>query len=117
MTQPISLAGRKTGKSPDPPVLAERGKKYMHYVYILKCSDGSYYTGYTTDLSRRLKKHNEGRASRYTRGRLLVEYLYWEVASSKSEALKRELEIKKLKRPAKEMLIKNNCKPTINERI
>jgi hypothetical protein len=56
MTQPISLAGRKTGKSPDPPVLAERGKKYMHYVYILKCIDGSYYTGYTTDLSRRLRK-------------------------------------------------------------
>jgi hypothetical protein len=68
MTQPISLAGRKTGKSPDPPVLAERGKKYMHYVYILKCSDGSYYTGYTTDLSRRLKKHNEGRRVEKTSG-------------------------------------------------
>lgn len=89
----------------------------MHYVYILKCSDGTFYTGYTTNLTGRLKKHNEGKASRYTRGRLPVEYLYWEAAPSKSQALKRELEIKKLKRPAKERLIKNNGKPPINDRI
>ncbi|NLO21834.1 MAG: GIY-YIG nuclease family protein [Syntrophomonadaceae bacterium] len=82
----------------------------MHYVYILKCSDGTYYTGYTNDLAGRLKKHNEGKGSRYTRGRLPVEYLYWEVAPSKSEALKRELQIKKLKRSAKEKMIKNNYK-------
>lgn len=88
----------------------------MHYVYILKCSDDTYYTGYTTDLPSRLKKHNKGQASRYTRGRLPVEYLYWEVAPSKGQALKRELEIKKMKRSAKERLIYSG-KPSVNEGI
>ncbi len=86
----------------------------MHYVYILKCSDGTYYTGYTTDLPGRLKKHNEGKASRYTRGRLPAEYVYWEEAEDKSSALKREIEIKKMNRNAKENLIQTCALPVFD---
>ncbi len=86
----------------------------MHYVYILKCSDDTYYTGYTTDLSGRLKKHNEGKASRYTRGRLPAEYVYWEEAESRSSALKREIDIKKMKRTAKEKLINSSETPILD---
>lgn len=72
-----------------------------HFVYILECDDGTLYTGYTTDVPRRLKEHNAGTASRYTRGRLPVRLLYFERFSSKSRAMKREAEIKSLRRPAK----------------
>ncbi|MDD3853604.1 MAG: GIY-YIG nuclease family protein [Syntrophomonadaceae bacterium] len=77
----------------------------MPYVYILRCNDNTYYTGYTTELSRRLDEHNKGIASRYTRGRRPVEMVYSEELSTKSLALKREIEIKKLKRHQKEKLI------------
>jgi len=77
----------------------------MPYVYILRCIDQTYYTGYTTDLTRRVDQHNQGIASRYTRGRRPVELVYSEELSTKSLALKREIEIKKLKRPQKEKLI------------
>ncbi len=86
----------------------------MHYVYILKCSDETYYTGYTTNLPGRLKKHNEGKASRYTRGRLPAKYVYWEEAESRSSALKREIEIKKMKRTAKEKLIHASEPPVLD---
>jgi predicted GIY-YIG superfamily endonuclease len=75
------------------------------YVYILRCADGSLYTGITTDLDRRCKQHNAGTASRYTRSRLPVELVYQEARDSQSEALKRELEIKALTRQQKESLI------------
>jgi predicted GIY-YIG superfamily endonuclease len=74
-------------------------------VYILRCADGSLYTGITTDLDRRCKQHNAGTASRYTRSRLPVELVYQEARDSQSEALKRELEIKALTRQQKESLI------------
>lgn len=80
----------------------------MPYVYILRCHDQTYYTGYTTDLSRRIDQHNQGIASRYTRGRRPVELVYSEELSTKSLALKREIEIKKLKRLQKEKLISSN---------
>ncbi|AGL03351.1 GIY-YIG nuclease family protein [Desulfoscipio gibsoniae] len=70
----------------------------MYYVYILICADGTYYTGYTTDLAGRLRKHNLGQASKYTRSRLPVELAYYEVLPDKSSALKREMAIKKLPR-------------------
>ena len=73
----------------------------MHYVYIVECNDGTLYTGYTTDIKRRVKEHNEGKASKYTRSRLPVRCVYSEEYSTKSEALKREQEIKKLSRPKK----------------
>lgn len=80
-------------------------KKY--FVYILKCRDGSFYTGYTINLEQRLKCHNNGTASKYTRARLPVEYVYTEGYDNKSIALKREVAIKKLTRKEKLLLIKN----------
>ncbi|NLY46634.1 MAG: GIY-YIG nuclease family protein [Tissierella sp.] len=78
----------------------------MFYVYILKCSDNSLYTGYTVDLEKRLITHNKGKASKYTRGRLPVELIYYEELPTKSDALKREYEIKQMKRPKKLKMIK-----------
>ena len=68
----------------------------MWYVYMLRCGDGSLYTGSTTDLARRLKTHNSGKGAKYTRSRLPVEYAYWEEAADKSAAFRREIAIKKL---------------------
>ena len=76
------------------------------FVYILRCVDGSLYTGITNDLTRRCEQHNAGTASRYTRGRLPVVLVYQEDQGSRSAALKRELEIKALSRQEKESLIR-----------
>jgi len=73
----------------------------MPFVYILKCSDNTFYTGYTVDIERRLEAHREGMASKYTRGRRPVELVYREELASKSLALRRELEIKKMSRSEK----------------
>ena len=64
------------------------------FVYILICSDGSYYTGITNNLINRLDKHNSGKGAKYTRGRLPVEILEYIVVKSKSEALKIEYKVK-----------------------
>jgi putative endonuclease len=77
----------------------------MPYVYILKCSDNTYYTGYTVDIGRRLEEHQQGLASKYTRGRTPVELVYLESHPTKSEALKREIQIKKLPKSEKQRLI------------
>lgn len=74
-------------------------------VYILRCRDGSLYTGITNDLAKRLKVHAAGKASRYTRSRLPVTLAYTEHQKSKSAALKREAAIKKLSRPQKIRLL------------
>jgi putative endonuclease len=73
----------------------------MPFVYILKCSDDTLYTGWTKDLNKRLNKHNEGQGAKYTRGRLPVTLVYYEVYETKEEALKREIKIKKMSRAAK----------------
>ena len=75
-------------------------------VYILKCKDGSYYTGITNDLAKRLKAHTAGTASKYTRSRLPVKVVRREILPTKGRALSRELEIKKLSRVQKTILIK-----------
>lgn len=80
----------------------------MPHVYILQCGDGTLYTGYTTDLKRRLQEHNEGTASRYTRSRLPAVYVYTEYVDNKSLALKRELTIKQMTRNEKMRLIQQN---------
>lgn len=80
----------------------------LFYVYMLKCSDNTLYTGYTVNLEARINSHNKGKASKYTRGRLPVELVYYEELSSKSEALKRECAIKKLTRDEKLELIKRS---------
>ena len=78
----------------------------MHYVYIAKCSDGTYYTGYTNDLEKRLLAHNTGKGAKYTKNRLPVEIVYFEEYEDKSEAMKREYAIKLLTREQKIKLIK-----------
>lgn len=78
------------------------------FVYILKCSDGSLYTGYTNDLEKRLKAHNKGIASKYTASRLPVEMVFSEECKDKSDALKKECFIKTLSRGIKIKLINKN---------
>lgn len=80
----------------------------MYYTYMLRCADQSLYTGYTNDIKKRVKLHNEGKGAKYTRSKLPVELVYVEMFSSKSEAMKREIAIKKLKREEKERLIHEN---------
>jgi putative endonuclease len=79
----------------------------MPYVYILKCSDDSLYTGWTQNLDQRIEKHNAGIGAKYTRGRLPVILVHSESFETKEEAMKREIAIKKLSREAKLMLIKH----------
>ncbi|RPF52244.1 GIY-YIG nuclease family protein [Aquisalibacillus elongatus] len=78
----------------------------MHYTYMLRCRDKSLYTGYTNDLDKRLKKHLEGKASKFTRTRLPVEIVYYETFETKSEAMSREAKIKQLSKVEKESLIR-----------
>jgi putative endonuclease len=77
----------------------------LPFVYILRCADDTYYTGWTTDLARRVASHNAGRGSRYTRTRRPVVLVYQEEAADRSAAKRREIELKRLDRPAKERLI------------
>ena len=79
----------------------------MYYVYLLRCADGTLYTGFTNDLARRLAAHNAGRGAKYTRGRRPVEQVYWESFSNKSSALRRECAIKRLSRAEKLSLIQS----------
>ena len=76
-----------------------------HYVYMVECSDGSLYTGYTTDIDRRVREHNTGEGAKYTRGRTPVELRHVETFAEKGAALSREHAIKRLSRAAKESLL------------
>lgn len=76
-----------------------------HFIYILECSDGTLYTGYTTDLEKRLETHNAGKGAKYTRIRLPVKRIYEESFDTKSEAMQREYAIKQLTRMQKIKLI------------
>ncbi|MFB6184400.1 MAG: GIY-YIG nuclease family protein [Haloarculaceae archaeon] len=76
-----------------------------HYVYVLRCSDDTLYTGYTTDVERRVREHDAGEGAKYTRGRTPVELVHVESFDSKSAAMAREYEIKRLSRAEKESLI------------
>ena len=78
----------------------------MWYVYMIKCSDGSLYTGVTTDIKRRIDEHNAGKGARYTQGRAPVIPVHNESHPSRSEALKREAEIKSWPRNKKLAIIK-----------
>lgn len=77
----------------------------MHYVYVLECADGTYYTGYTTDVERRVAEHEAGEGAKYTRGRTPVELRHVERYETRSAAMSREHEIKSLSRRAKERLV------------
>jgi putative endonuclease len=76
-----------------------------HYVYVLRCADDTLYTGYTTDVDRRVAEHDAGEGAKYTRGRTPVTLVHVERHDSKSVALRREHEIKSLSRERKEALI------------
>ena len=76
------------------------------YVYILRCGDGTLYTGITDDVPRRLAAHRAGRGAKYTRGRGPLELVYTEEVPDKSAALRREYQLKQLSRSEKEQLIR-----------
>lgn len=76
-----------------------------HFVYILRCADGTLYTGWTTDVEKRVETHNSGNGAKYTRARRPVELVYVEEYDDKIEAQHRERAIKKLTRTKKEELI------------
>lgn len=77
----------------------------QYYIYILRCSDTTLYTGWTTDITKRIAQHNAGKGAKYTRSRLPVTCVYSEEYPSKEEAMKREYEIKQLSREEKTLLI------------
>lgn len=92
-----------------------------NYTYIVRCRDDSLYCGWTNHLEKRIQTHNAGRGAKYTKSRLPVELVYFEVFETKQEAMRREYAIKQLKRKEKEKLILlfarksanicgNNCK-------
>ena len=76
----------------------------MNYAYLVQCSDGSLYAGWTNDIEKRLKSHNAGTGAKYTRARLPVTLAYLETFDTKSEAMKREAALKKLTHRQKEQL-------------
>ena len=80
-------------------------KEKENVTYILQCSDGTLYTGWTNNLEKRLEQHNAGKGAKYTRGRGPVKLLYQEAHETKQEAMQREAWIKKLTRKEKEALI------------
>lgn len=85
-----------------------------NYTYILRCGDGSLYTGWTNHLKKRLEDHNLGKGAKYTRAHLPVILVYYEVFGTKEEAMKREASIKKLSRSQKERLIASRPAPDIS---
>lgn len=87
-----------------------QGEK-MHYTYMLECKDGTYYIGYTNDLEKRIKAHNEGKGAKYTKGRGPVKLVYYEEYEDKNTAMRREWEMKQLTRTQKEMLSKSKSIP------
>lgn len=77
----------------------------MNYTYIVKCSDKTFYTGWANDLKKRIEMHNSGKGAKYTKARLPVELVYYEVFDTKEEAMSREWHIKRLSRSEKQKLI------------
>ena len=80
----------------------------MNYTYILRCQDDTLYTGWTTDLEKRVETHNLGKGAKYTRTRLPVELVYYEAFASKEKAMSREWHIKQLSRKDKLRLIQEH---------
>lgn len=79
----------------------------MNYTYILECKDGTYYTGWTNNLKKRLKDHNDGKGAKYTKARLPVSLVYYEEFQTKEEAMRREYAIKRMTRNEKNKLFRN----------
>ena len=81
-------------------------KDIVNYTYIVMCRDGTYYTGWTNNLQKRIDDHNAGKGAKYTKSRLPVELMYYEAFDTKEEAMRREYAIKRLSRKEKEKLIR-----------
>jgi len=79
----------------------------MNYVYIIRCKDKSLYTGWTNNLERRFRAHQEGKGAKYTKGRGPLELVYFEEFEEKIKAMKREYEVKKMSREEKLKMIEN----------
>ncbi len=83
-------------------------KEEINYTYIIKCSDGSLYTGWTNNLEKRIEAHNNGNGAKYTKNRRPVELVYSEVFDTKNEAMSREWHIKQMSREDKLKLIEKH---------
>lgn len=84
----------------------------MNYTYIVECSDGTLYTGWTNNLEKRLEAHNAGKGAKYTKSRRPVRIVYQEIFETKEAAMSREFAIKKLSRKEKLNLIRENIQET-----
>lgn len=76
-----------------------------NYTYIVRCADGTLYTGWTNNLEKRLRAHNSGKGAKYTHARTPVSLVYWEAFQTRQEAMRREWEIKRLTRAQKDALV------------
>lgn len=85
-----------------------------HYVYVLRCGDDSLYTGYTTDVERRVAEHRAGEGAKYTRGRGPLTLVHVERFAGRSAAQRREYELKQLSRGAKERLVEASPRPAVD---
>ena len=93
------------------PILQKFKKSIMDhkaYMYVVECRDGSYYTGYTTDVKKRIAVHNSGKGAKYTRARLPVKLIYVQGFDSKEEAMSAEALLKRKKRAQKERFLSEN---------
>lgn len=88
----------------------------MNYTYIVKCSDNSLYTGWTNNLEKRIQDHNAGKGAKYTKSRLPVELMYFEIFDTKEEAMSREYAIKQLSRLQKLKLIEQKKDVSADDR-
>ncbi|MCI9416825.1 MAG: GIY-YIG nuclease family protein [Eubacterium sp.] len=79
----------------------------VSYTYIVECSDGTFYTGWTNDIKRRILVHNAKKGAKYTRSRTPVKLVYLEKSDTREQAMRREAQIKRLSRHQKEQLIKD----------
>jgi len=89
------------------PINAKIPNLFMWNVYIIQCKDGKLYTGITNNLNRRLSEHNSGHGGRFTKFRKPVKLVYYQILPTRSKALKKEIEIKKLNRCEKLELVRS----------
>lgn len=93
-------------------ILRQEGRREnMNYTYIVRCRDGTLYTGWTNNLEKRMEAHNSGKGARYTKSRRPVKLVYYEEFETKEEAMSREYAIKHMKKNKKEKLIEKTVPP------
>ena len=92
-------------------------EEIKNYTYMLLCADGTYYTGWTNQIRKRIRAHNSGKGAKYTKGRGPLKLVYLEVSDTKEAAMKREAAIKKLTRREKEALIQTEESRTLVRQV